>query len=74
MNGNHYFTAISSYEQKSGSFSVNVSTMDILTNYPYVQKDEELAKNLMDPEYRMPVQLYAAIGEVLKLIRAIERS
>ncbi|HZG59668.1 MAG TPA: flagellar biosynthesis protein FlhB [Anoxybacillus sp.] len=78
----HYFSALTSYEeganQLSAAPSSNVSAAKQMMeraqqqNIP-LQNDPSLVEHLADPENRVPSQLYAVIGEILKLIKSIEQ-
>jgi flagellar biosynthesis protein len=78
----HYFSALASYEEGANQLSAvpqsNISTvkqiMEIAKqqNIP-IQTDPSLVEHLADPENRVPSQLYAVIGEILKLIKSIEQ-
>jgi flagellar biosynthesis protein len=78
----HYFSALTSYEeganQLSAAPSSNVNAVKQMMeraqqqNIP-LQNDPSLVEHLADPENRVPSQLYAVIGEILKLIKSIEQ-
>ncbi|ANB56447.1 hypothetical protein GFC29_2436 [Anoxybacillus sp. B7M1] len=38
-----------------------------------IQKDATLVEHLADPQQRVPSQLYAVIGEILRVIKNIEQ-
>lgn len=75
----HYFSALTSYEKGADQLSESKSNTvnEIIKqaqqqNIP-MQTDSSLVKHLADPENRVPSQLYAVIGEILKLIKSIEQ-
>ncbi|WP_027409279.1 flagellar biosynthesis protein FlhB [Anoxybacteroides tepidamans] len=76
-----YFSALTRYEEEANRLLEeprrNISvTRDIIEcakqkNIP-IQQDETLIEHLADSENRVPSQLYAVIGEILRLIKNIE--
>jgi flagellar biosynthesis protein len=75
----HYFSALTSYQKGADQLSESkTNTVNEIIkqaqqqNIP-IQTDSALAKHLADPENRVPSQLYAVIGEILKLIKSIEQ-
>jgi flagellar biosynthesis protein len=78
----HYFSALTSYEEGANRLSaVHQSSVSAAKqmieraqqqNIP-IQTDPSLVEHLADPENRVPSQLYAVIGEILKLIKSIEQ-
>jgi flagellar biosynthesis protein len=78
----HYFSALASYEEGANRLSaVHQSSVSAAKqmieraqqqNIP-IQTDSSLVEHLADPENRVPSQLYAVIGEILKLIKSIEQ-
>jgi flagellar biosynthesis protein len=78
----HYFSALTSYEEGVNRLSAvptsNASAAKQMMeraqqqNIP-LQNDPSLVEHLTDPENRVPSQLYAVIGEILKLIKDIEQ-
>jgi flagellar biosynthesis protein len=78
----NYFSALTSYEEGANRLSEvsqpKVSAAEEIIkraqqqNIP-VQNDSSLVEHLADPENRVPSQLYAVIGEILRLIKNIEQ-
>ncbi|SFA44423.1 flagellar biosynthesis protein [Parageobacillus thermantarcticus] len=78
-NGYQHFSALKSYQSGADQLSEpkihTVNEMIKLSQQQHVpmQDDSALVKHLVDPENRVPSQLYAVIGEILKLIKSIEQ-
>jgi flagellar biosynthesis protein len=78
----HYFSALTSYEEGAHRLSetsqLKVSIADEVTKRAQqqdipLQNDQSLVEHLADPDSRVPSQLYAVIGEILRLIKNIEQ-
>jgi len=73
-----YTSALSNYEKEADRLSEAQSIGKELIKRAAQEKlpvsnDETLVNHLADPEHRVPSQLYAVIGEILKLIKTIEQ-
>jgi flagellar biosynthesis protein len=77
----NYFSALTSYEEEANrlleiSQSKASEAEEIIKRAQQqnisLHQDTSLVENLADPEHRVPSQLYAVIGEILKLIKSIE--
>ncbi|QPA30721.1 flagellar biosynthesis protein FlhB [Thermaerobacillus caldiproteolyticus] len=78
----HYLSALASYEEGANRLSetsqrnTNMATEIIQKgqqqNIP-IQPHTSLVEHLADPENRVPSQLYAVIGEIVRLIKNIEQ-
>ncbi|AEH46402.1 flagellar biosynthesis protein FlhB [Parageobacillus thermoglucosidasius] len=78
-NGYQHFSALASYQSGADQLpepkihTVNEIIKQAQQQRIPMQSDSALVKHLVDPENRVPSQLYAVIGEILKLIKNIER-
>ncbi|WP_244402830.1 flagellar biosynthesis protein FlhB [Parageobacillus sp. KH3-4] len=78
-NGYQHFAALASYQNGADQLSepkintVNEMIKRAQQQHVPMQDDPSLVKHLVDPENRVPSQLYAVIGEILKLIKSIEQ-
>ncbi|WP_079936514.1 hypothetical protein [Geobacillus sp. LEMMY01] len=75
MNGHRYVPVFTSYEQHLGrqprQLAEEVADKAGRAGIP-LPRDRELLKQLADPVPRVPPQLYAVIGEVLKWIQKLD--
>ncbi|AGT33476.1 hypothetical protein M493_16310 [Geobacillus genomosp. 3] len=75
MNGHRYASAFTSYEQhlsrQPRQLADEVADKAKRAGVP-LPRDRELLRQLADPVPRVPPQLYAVIGEVLKWIQKLD--
>lgn len=77
----YYLSALTRYEEEVSRLSEttrrNVAKEIIdrakLKKIP-LQKDDSLIEQLVDHEHRVPAQLYAVIGEIVRLIKQIDQT